>query len=329
MPADTPRDILPGSGIFSLLTETEAEKFFTILKRKSFARGETIFTEGDRGREMFIVESGLVVSRTVLPNGMSLDIARFGPGDFFGDMSIFENAPRSATCHALEASVLFRLNDLIFQDFTEAYPEIATKIMFRMLNIITERLREKSNFLGNMVEWGDRANKRAITDEISCIYNRRFLDDALEKYFKKSENSGKPLSLMMIDIDDFSKFDDLCSNEEVNQIIRALIESIRKNLGENDILARYGGDEFSIILPERALEPAAEIARGIGESVAATALDGIGKLTDQRVTISIGVASYPDDAADLDGLRTAADRRLYAAKKAGKNRVHDGDFSSS
>ncbi len=318
---DEVNGMLLNSEVFSLLNKNEAEKFMMILKRKSVRQGETIFLEGDRGREMFIVERGSIASRTVLPNGMHLDIARFGPGDFFGDMSIFENAPRSATCYALEDSDLLRLNDLIFEDFTENHPEISAKIMLRMLNIITARLREKSHFLGNMVEWGDSASKRAITDEIACIYNRRFLDEAIEKLFRKSENSGSPISFIMIDIDDFSRFDEKCSNEETNQVIRALVVSMRTHIREKDILARYGGDEFSIILPDTGKSAAREIAEKICSGVESIDLKQINEKFFKTVTISIGLASYPEDATELEELLNLTDKRLYRSKSEGKNRV--------
>ncbi|HOO70898.1 MAG TPA: GGDEF domain-containing protein [Spirochaetota bacterium] len=326
--ADAHKSVIK-SDIFSLLSRSEAEQFISILSRKIVRKGETIFLEGARGREMYILDRGAVVSRTILPNGKPMDIARFGPGDFFGDMSIFENAPRSATCFALEDSELLRLNDLVFLDFTENYPEIAARVMFRMLNIITARLREKSHFLGNMVEWGDRASKRAITDEISCIYNRRFLDDALEKLFRKSENSGKPMCLVMIDIDDFTKFDEICSNDEINEVIRMLISSMQKHLRENDILARYGGDEFSIILPDTPLDTAVAVCQKICDSVAGIKLGVINNKLQDSITISIGVAAYPDDAGDLESLQKTTDQRLYYAKNEGKNRVKSGDVSGA
>ena len=305
--------------IFSTLADDEIQTFIKILKKKKFKQNQVIFPEGARGREMFIVTKGVVGSRTILSNGMTRKIARFERGDFFGDMSIFEHAPRSATCYAVVDTELLRLNDLDFFKFSEKNPEIATKIMFRMLNIITERLREKNSFLADMVEWGDRASKRAITDELACIYNRRFLDDSLEKYFKKSENIGKPLSLVMIDIDDFNYFYEKYSSQDIIKLLEAIVLSIRNHISENDILARYGGDEFSIILPETDVAEAMEICSTICRAVMNIDVANILNCEDKNVTVSIGVASYPHHASDIESLRTLSDKALYKAKHHGKN----------
>lgn len=315
------KDNLRNIGIFSLLDESEIDLFLKILQKKKYKKDDIIFPEGARGREMFIIIKGIVGSRTVLPNGMTRNIAQFEKGDFFGDMSIFENAPRSATCYAVIDSELYTMNDLKFFRFSEKYPEISTKIIYRMLNIITERLREKSKFLSTMVEWGESASKRAISDEIEGIYNRRFLEDSLEKYFKVAENTGKPLCLAMIDVDDFNYFYEKYSSDIITNLLKSIVKTIKNGIRDADIIARYGGDEFTILFPETDISEGFEICNKLCYDVSMIDVSKIVGNPDTNVTISIGISSFPSNAIDLESLRILSDKALYNAKHQGKNRV--------
>ena len=190
-----------------------------------------------------------------------------------------------------------------------------------MLNIATERLQEKSEFLSDMFQWGEEARRRAITDELTGIYNRRYLDDALDEYFEKAKNSNKSMSIMMIDIDHFREINEIYSHEQVDQAIIAVVSTFKKHLREKDIFARYGGDEFTVILPETSLEDAKLIANKICRDVAALNLVEVFNGDKQQVTISLGIASYPESTEDLETLCNIADQSLYKAKEEGKNRV--------
>ena len=307
--------------MFSLLTVEEIMRIIDLMRYIDIDEEKILFNEGDDGNELFIVKSGRIASFVRLPNGNRREIAEFKTGDFFGEMSIFENAPRSATCYAREKSILFSLRERDFFELILYNPDIATKIMYRMLNIATERLQEKSEFLSDMFQWGEEARRRAITDELTGIYNRRYLDDALDEYFEKAKNSNKSMSIMMIDIDHFREINEIYSHEQVDQAIIAVVSTFKKHLREKDIFARYGGDEFTVILPETSLEDAKLIANKICRDVAALNLVEVFNGDKQQVTISLGIASYPESTEDLETLCNIADQSLYKAKEEGKNRV--------
>ncbi len=282
---------------------------------------KTIFREGEEGRQLYIVESGTVAISIRLPNGTEREIVEFRSGDFFGEMSIFENAPRSASCLTKEKSRLLAMDDSDFFRLITEHPYTAIKIMFRMLNSITQRLRNTSEFLSDMVRWGETARKRAITDELTGAYNRRYLDEALTDQFESSKRDGSPFSLIMVDLDYFRDINESYGHAKGDEVILGVVQIFRKHLRKNDILARYGGDEFSVIMPNTSSEKARAIAEAICRDVRnLEILKGMpGSI--QNVTTSQGLASYPANAVTLEALRESADQALYRAKEAGRDRV--------
>ncbi len=307
--------------IFSLLTVKEIENIIGSLHTIEYGKGEIIFNEGEKGNTLFIVKSGMVEASVQIAGGMKRKIADFRPGDFFGEMSIFEHAPRSAACYTVEKSSLITLPGDEFNTLINKNPFTAIKIMYSMLHITTQRLREKSEFLTEMVLWGEEARKRAITDQLTGVFNRRFLEDALKEYYLSSKKHRKPLSLIMADLDHFRTINDHYSPEMGDKVLIWIVKALKKCLREDDIIARYGGDEFSVILSETRSDAARIIAENIRYEVAK--LKSLKKISlpKSKVTISLGIASYPENAEDLKTLKNKADQALYRAKNEGRNRV--------
>lgn len=314
-------DFLSTVEILSLLGPDEINSIAGLFSIHEIGEGEMLFREGDEGNELFIVKSGSVASSIRLPDGGERQIARFMAGNFFGEMSIFENAPRSATCRSLEKSTLLGLHERDFYRMIEAYPDIATKIMYRMLNITAQRLRDTGEFLSDMVHWGEAARRRAITDELTGAYNRRFLDDALVSQIDVARNSGNPLSLIMVDLDYFREINENYGHDAGDRCIMEVMRVFNRHLRETDILARFGGDEFTVLLPDTAPETARDIADRVR-----TALVGLDLLSAYQgpvktLSMSAGVASFPGDADEMKKLKDAADKALYRAKENGRNQV--------
>ncbi|MBN2038743.1 MAG: GGDEF domain-containing protein [Spirochaetes bacterium] len=311
--------------LFSLLSDDEIERIIKSLHTNEFEPDHVLFEEGDEGNELFIVMSGKVASYVVLPNGNKREIAEFRPGDFFGEMSIFENTERSATCYTKEKSTLLSLRERDLFEIILYHPELAVKLMYKMLNVTTERLLDRSEFLSDMVQWGEEARRRAITDELTGIYNRRFLDDALEDYFERSVNSGKPLSLIMIDIDHFREYSENLKQGQVDKIILKVASVFKEYFRDNDIISRYGGDEFTVIMPDTEIGKAYSIADSICKAIHDMDISGLIPPDFSKITVSQGIANYPENADDLETLKTKADKALYKAKSEGRNRVITAD----
>jgi diguanylate cyclase (GGDEF)-like protein len=165
-----------------------------------------------------------------------------------------------------------------------------------------------------------RVTELSYRDGLTSLFNRRYLEEALENEVRRAARYGQPLSLQLLDIDHFKTYNDTFGHTAGDEALRLVAQRLREHYRDSDILTRYGGEEFAVILPTTTKWQARLVAEKIRETIAATsgeALSGSGA----AVTISVGVAAFPDDAATALGLLRAADAALYAAKGRGRNRV--------
>jgi len=163
--------------------------------------------------------------------------------------------------------------------------------------------------------------RMAITDELTGLHNYRHLQHRLDEELRRASRYEKDLSFLMIDVDDFKAYNDTNGHVAGDRALRELGEVVVSVVREVDIVCRYGGEEFSVILPETdvsgALVTAAKIREAVGQHVFGEAPDICGG----KLTISIGLATYPTHADDKQALLTVADDALYRAKNSGKNRI--------
>ncbi len=153
--------------------------------------------------------------------------------------------------------------------------------------------------------------KIALTDGLTGISNHRYFWERLESEFSRAQRYGRPLSLIMCDIDDFKKFNDEFGHQKGDSVLREVAQCLDRNKRSMDTVARYGGEEFAVILPEVTRPQGIEIAkRYLATTESST---GVG--------ISLGVAAYPDDAKSSTELVQAADFAMLRAKKNGKRQV--------
>ena len=165
-----------------------------------------------------------------------------------------------------------------------------------------------------------RAEALSVTDDLTQLYNSRFLNDALRKETKRAMRSGWPLSVLFVDLDGFKRVNDAHGHLLGS---RALVEAaavIKSSARETDVVARFGGDEFAIVLPETSSEGAYAVARRLRDRIARHAF-----LADHgegnRITASIGIATLPDVAETAEALLQAADAAMYHVKVQGKNSI--------
>lgn len=324
------RDFLKNIRIFCDLDEQEIQNLRKLLRPRELARGEVLFKQGDPGGELFVVESGAVSIAVTLDDGKSLEIAQFKKGDFFGEMSIFEKESRSATCRAKRRSRLLGVRDSKFFRLIDSNPVGAGKIMSHMLAATRSRLEDTDGFLSDMVQWGEEARRRAITDPLTGLYNRRYLEEALEEYFMKAKKRSKPLAVAMLDLDHFRRVNERYSEKVGDRVLLAAAGIYNRYLRSTDVAARYGGDEFTFILPDTDQQTAHSLLESIRRTIEETDLleeslrETGGKISRHslpKVTTSQGLACFPDHATDPKTLREAADSALYRAKELGRNRV--------
>jgi diguanylate cyclase (GGDEF)-like protein len=165
-----------------------------------------------------------------------------------------------------------------------------------------------------------RAEALSVTDDLTHLYNTRYLNLVLRRETKRASRSGRPLSLLFLDLDGFKSVNDTHGHLSGS---RALVEAagvIRSSARETDVVSRFGGDEFALVLPDTGGEGAFAVGERIRERIAAhrfLAADGL----NLHLTVSVGVATLPDVAASAEELMQAADAAMYEVKDRGKNGI--------
>lgn len=188
------------------------------------------------------------------------------------------------------------------------------------LTVLMAALEPGAIALDNAVRM-QRAEALSVTDDLTQLYNSRYLSQVLRRETKRASRSGRPLSLLFIDLDGFKSINDSHGHLSGS---RALVEAagvIRASARETDIVARFGGDEFALVLPDTGSDGALAVGERIREKIAAWAFLG-GEGLHIRLTVSVGVATLPDVAASAEQLIQAADQAMYAVKDRGKNGIH-------
>jgi len=230
-----------------------------------------------------------------------------------------------------------------FQGFPDQHPEIRSMLIVPIMLrgkaigvlIVTDKKNSRgfssededllltlafhSAFAIEKVNLHEGIVKMASTDGLTGLNNHRAFQERLEEEIERAKRFGTKVALLMIDIDHFKAFNDayghVCGDEALKRIACTLTDNIRTV----DFAARYGGEEFAIILPEIPLEGAMVVAERIRRSVERQTLRLNGK--EAKITLSIGVASFPDHALNRKDLIDRADKALYLAKRSGRNKV--------
>jgi diguanylate cyclase (GGDEF)-like protein len=173
-----------------------------------------------------------------------------------------------------------------------------------------------------------RVETQASTDPLTGLWNRRYMTDTLEREVARAFRFGHPVSLIILDVDDFKRINDRQGHLQGDLVLERVADVLREATRTIDVAARYGGDELALILVETDREGATILGERLAERVRETEVplrDG----GSMAVTISVGVATLPDSADDLESLVDAADRALLSAKRAGKNQLRTASVTKA
>jgi diguanylate cyclase (GGDEF)-like protein len=166
------------------------------------------------------------------------------------------------------------------------------------------------------------AREQSVRDGLTGAYNHRHFQESLQKEIGRAERRGRPLTVLMLDIDDFKSINDRYGHPVGDAILQRIVAEIRNEIrGDMDLLARYGGEEFAVILPETPADEAIEVAERIRRRIDERLFRPPDSTDILRATVSIGFATYPTDAHTKKQLIEKADAALYRAKRGGKNAV--------
>lgn len=260
----------------------------------------------------------LVVVEEVLPDGSGLDLGE--PPEVQAGAAVVVT---SAQPSVASASLALRRHAA---DYV-AKPYDGLQALHERLAAVTRALvgrREREALVAELRSENSRLGDLVVRDGLTGLYNHAYFQERLAAEFARSHRGGHNLSLLFVDLDRFKAINDSVGHQAGDAILKKIGATLEGNSGrsafsvrEQDIAARWGGDELVLLLPETTKGGAAVTAERLRACVAAAGLGARGL----RVTVSIGIASYPTDGYDSESLVRAADTALYAAKRLGGNRV--------
>jgi len=278
---------------------------------------EILMTPGQTNQTIYFLLSGLLRIHLDTPKGEP--IAVLGPGESVGEMSVIDRQLVSAFVVAAEASRLLAMDEDILWSLVRASHEAACNLLF----ILTKRLRQTNAFISDDLQMEEHDYQRyGMVDALTGLHNRHWLDQMLERQVLRSATNETPMSLIMLDIDCFREFNERYGHLYGDHVLYSVAYAICGHLRPRETIARYGDDEFVILLPDVSIGAARGIAlRLIEEVMEAVPITPSGK-TIPHPTITAGIAELkPGQTADM--LIAAADAALIRAKDCGPSSISE------
>jgi diguanylate cyclase (GGDEF)-like protein len=307
---DFRRSLLQGIALFRGIDGDGIADLLPQCGRIDIKAGEVLLSPQRENRCVYIVLSG----RLTVHLG-SLDapkIADLGPGQCAGEMSLIEDKDPSAFVIATENSHLMVISHTLLWRLVDRSHTFCKNLLV----VLSERVRSDNEYIASSLGVLRQAERNAHTDALTGLGNRHWMRTMFEREVVRTMHASRALCLMMIDVDDFKLFNDRYGHIAGDRVLVAVAEALREYLRPTDLVARFGGDEFAVLLPDLQLKQARQTAERIRQQVAGLSPPSLA----MAVTVSIGLASRTGDD-DVATLVQRADEAMYVAKQAGRNRV--------
>ena len=272
--------------------------------------GYLLITPASEQRTLFLLLRGAL--EVHLEADLSDPVARLEAGQSVGEISVIDARPASAYVVTAEPSRLLAVDEATsWRLIANSHP-----FSFNMLLLLAQRMRASNQQISATTQRSRLHEREAITDALTGLYNRRWLDQRLPRLIARHQRAQRPLSLLAIDIDHFKHFNDDFGHATGDLVLAAVARTVLEQLRPSDLAARYGGEEFFVVLPDTSLEGALVAAERVRARIAAARPNGVERAT----TVSIGIAELMP-SEDASSLQSRADKMLYLAKAKGRNRV--------
>jgi diguanylate cyclase (GGDEF)-like protein len=282
---------------------------------RTMEAGEVLLYEGQQNRTVYFLLAGHV--RVHLHSLQSEPTAILGPGESVGEMSVIDHKPASANVIASEPVRLLAMSEELLWSLVQSSHATACNLLMDL----SARLRQADAVIsgsGGVEE--DGRHFQGTVDALTGLHNRFWMEKALERQVQRCMTGDLPLSLILIDIDNFKSFNDRYGRAYGEHVLYSMAHTLSDNLRPSEIIARSGGDEFAVILPETEIEA----ATFIGERLRRAVMDAIPVTPNgssfPHPTISIGLAGLEPGDSGTD-MFAKAEEALARAKGGGRNRI--------
>ena len=314
--SDYKRSLLGSLDLFKGVRQNDVHDLLQRCDRRDLAAGELLLSPGAKNEHVFIVLSGSLnihVGSVDTPVLATMDV-----GGCVGEMSIIEDRDPSAFVIGAEESHLLVIHQSVLWDMVDASHDFAKNLLV----VLSERVRSHNRVIADNFGEIKKFEKHASTDALTGLANRHAMQENFPAEIERCVEKEKPVAMMMIDVDDFKLFNDTFGHIAGDRALTAVSRILRAQFRPRDLLVRYGGDEFAVLLPGTTREQALIVGERVRIAVNGSTGDGSDSLIKIPVNISMGVAEL-SPRGSLDSLTRDADAALYRAKNAGRNVVSD------
>jgi len=312
--SDYKRSLLEGLELFRGVSPDDVQDLLQNCDRRDLGEGEMLLSPGEKNEHVFIVLSGSLNVHVGSPDAPVL--ATMDVGACVGEMSIIEDRDPSAFVIGGEPTHLLLIHQSVLWDMVNASHEFAKNLLI----VLSERVRSHNHVIADSYGELRKFERHATTDALTGLSNRHTMEELFEREINRCEQDDNPISLIMIDIDNFKVFNDHFGHVAGDRALSAVAAILKHQFRPRDVLVRFGGDEFAILLPEVDEELGVTIADRVRQIVSGDTGDGSDSLIQIPIKISMGVAEH-NKGDSLSSLIRAADAALYRAKHAGRNVV--------
>ena len=312
--SDYKRSLLQSLQLFRGVLPEDIQELLQRCERRDIATGEVLLSPGETNEHVFIVLSGALdihVGSLETPALTTME-----SGDCVGEMSIIEDRDPSAYVVAGENTHLLVIHQSVLWEMVDASHEFAKNLLV----VLSERVRSHNRVIASNYGKLRKFEHHATTDALTNLANRHAMETAFPKLIEVCRERDKPVSMMMIDVDNFKQFNDMLGHVAGDRALSIVSKVLRRQFRSRDVLVRYGGDEFAVLLPDVKLDEAVTIGERVRRAISGETGDGNDSLIQIPVRISMGVAQLRPEGT-LDTLVRDADAALYRAKNAGRDTV--------
>ncbi|HEX9172407.1 MAG TPA: diguanylate cyclase [Telluria sp.] len=278
------------------------------------ARGHLV-EDAFRAR-LYIVLAGALAVAADGTSGLEGSFSKVLPGESVGEQSVLDDAANLAAMTALEDCELLVIEPELVWRLIDQSNGVARNL----LRLLSFRIRAANALLRRRQKLGEFYRQLSLNDALTGLYNRAWLNDMLPKMITRAQQEGAALSLVMIDLDNFKRFNDTHGHVAGDAALCAAAGVIRAALRPTDFAVRYGGEEMLVILPDTTKKMALVVAERLCRRMRQAIVFGDMRVMLPHITGSFGVACL-DDGLDEHTLVTAADAALYRAKQSGRDRI--------
>ena len=314
--SDYKRSLLDSLELFRGVAPDDVHDLLQRCERRDLAAGELLLSPGARNEYVYIVLSGSLNIHVGSPDTPAIAVMEVG--SCVGEMSIIEDRDPSAFVIGAEESHLLLIHQSVLWDMVDASHDFAKNLLV----VLSERVRSHNHVIADNFGELKKFERHATTDALTSLANRHTMQELFPSEIQRCIEKNTPVAMMMIDVDNFKQFNDQFGHIAGDRALSAVSNVLRSHFRPKDLLVRYGGDEFAVLLPGATKEQALAIGERIRTAVSGSTGDGTDSLIRIPVNVSMGVAELAPQG-DLDSLTRDADAALYRAKNAGRNLVSD------